>query len=96
MIKLQLLLSHPKRELAVDPVLCAQLAALGMTVTGSGMASVSAEIAPDAYQRLFGPPPPLQGGFAPSAQAAPALPVPPELAGAVALITIAPRHVGTT
>lgn len=91
MIKLQLLLSQPSRDAQLDPAVCARLEALGMQVTGSGLATVSAEIARDAYERLFGPPPPLQGGCVATAQAAPTLPVPADLADSVKLVTIAAK-----
>lgn len=91
MIKLQLLLSRPSAQAQLDPALRGQLEALGMHVTGCGFASVSAEIAPDLYQQLFGPPPPLQAGCVSSPQAAPTLPVPAPLADAVRLVTIAAR-----
>ena len=91
MIKLQLLLSQPAEQAQLDPDVQARLEALGMRVTGCGLASVSAEIAPDLYQKLFGPPPPLQAGCVATPQAAPTLPVPPELADSVKLVTIAAR-----
>ena len=59
--------------------------------TGSGMATVSAQIAPEHYGRLFGPPPPLHGGSVATPQAAPTLPVPAELADSIKLVTIAAR-----
>ena len=91
MIKLQLLLSQPNRDAQLDPGVCARLEALGMRITASGAATVSADIAPDAYERLFGPPPPLQAGCVATPQAAPTLPVPADLADSVKLVTIAAR-----
>ena len=95
MIKLQLLLRHPGAEPELDPALRAQLEALGFTVTCAGRASVSATVSEAGFARLFGPPPPLQAGFAAGPLAPPELPVPPSLANAVTLITIAPRHTAT-
>lgn len=95
MIKLQLLLRHPGAEPELDPALRAQLEALGLTITGCGRASVSATVSEDDFARLFGPPGPVQAGFAASALAAPELPVPPQLLEAICLITVAPRHVAT-
>ena len=95
MIKLQLLLRHPGAEPELDPALRARLEALGFTVTCAGRASVSATLSEADFARLFGPPPPLQAGFAAGPLAAPDLPVPPALSDAVTLITIAPRHTAT-
>lgn len=83
MIKLQLLLRHPSADIALDPAVGAALAAHGMEVTGSGRASVSAQMTEAAFARLF--------GIAPS----PDLPLPPGLADSISLITIAPRHSAT-
>ncbi len=95
MIKLQLLLRHPGTEPELDPALRARLDELGIRVTGSGRASVSAEIDPARFAQLFGPLPETQAGFAPAPQATPALPVPPGLAADISLITVAPRHTMT-
>ena len=95
MIKLQLLLRHPHCTPDLDPALQHRLEALGMHVTGSGHASVSAEIAPDAYRRLFDSTPPVEAGCVAEVQAAPSLPVPRELQDAITLITIAAHHVST-
>jgi len=92
MIKLQLLLRHPGADPELDPALQARLAALGLTVTCAGRASISATIEQDAFERLFGPPPPTRAGFAANPLAAPELPLPPALQDAISLITIAPRH----
>lgn len=92
MIKLQLLLRRPSLEAELDPALRALIERLGMRVTGAGRASVSAEIAEPDFAKLFGPPPAVRAGFAPSPLAAPALPVPAPLSDAVSLITVAPRH----
>lgn len=95
MIKLQLLLRHPGAEPELDPALRAQLEALGFAITGCGRASVSASVSEDDFARLFGPPQPVKAGFAAGPLAAPGLPVPPALDDAIALITVAPRHVAT-
>lgn len=94
MIKLQLLLRHPGAEPRLDPGLCAQLEALGLTVTGTGRASLSATMQEDDFTRLFALAPP-RPALAAAALAAPELTVPPALRDAVSLITIAPRHVAT-
>ena len=91
MINLQLLLSQPSVEPELDPGMRERLEALGMQVTGSGYATVSAQIAPEHYARLFGAPPPLHGGSVATPQAAPVLPVPAELADSVKLVTIAAK-----
>ncbi len=81
MIKLQLLLRHPSADIVLDPAVQALLASVGMTVTGSGRASVSAEIGEADFERLF-------GRLAPGVD----LPLPPQLAGAVSLVTLPLRH----
>lgn len=81
MIKLQLLLRRPSTDIALDPAVRATLEQLGLTVTGSGRATVSVELTEASFAQLF-------GGLAP----APDLPVPAPLADAISLITIAPRH----
>ncbi len=95
MIKLQLLLRHPHCALELDPALRHRIETLGMRVTGSGHASVSAEIDPAAYESLFGAAPPVLSGCVDCAQDAPALSVPRDLEDAITLITIAARHVPT-
>lgn len=95
MIKLQLLLRQPSAEPELDPALRAQLEALGLTITGIGRASLSASVSEDDFARLFGPPRPVNAGFAAGPLTAPDLPVPPALAHAISLITIAPHHVAT-
>ncbi|MEJ7808705.1 MAG: hypothetical protein WKG03_22640 [Telluria sp.] len=80
MIKLQLLLRRPSPDIALDPAVRVVLEAHGLVVTGSGRASVTAQMSEAAFERLFGVPP------------APDLPLPPGLADAISLITIAPRH----
>lgn len=90
MIKLQLLLRHPAGLPGIDPSLRARLEGLGLRVTACGRASVSAEADAATAERLFGPLPAVQSGFA--LLSAPALPVPPELAGDISMITIAPQH----
>lgn len=97
MIKLQLLLHRPQCSLELDPALRARIEAHGMRITAVGLATISAEMSHDDYEHLFGmPPPELVSGCMHSAPSAPALPVPPDLAGSVTLITIAARHVTTT
>ena len=96
MIKLQLLLHRPPCSQGLDPELQQRIEALGMRITGVGLATVSAEMDPCKYEHLFGAPPPLQAGCMHSPQAAPTLPVPPEIAEAITLITIAARHVTTS
>jgi hypothetical protein len=93
MIKLQLLLRHPGAEPELDPALRAQLEALGLTLTGTGRATLSATMQEADFARLFGAPP--QPVLAAAPLAAPDLPVPPALMDAVSLITVAPRHVAT-
>lgn len=81
MIKLQLLLRHPGTEPGIDDTLRAALAAHGLQVTGCGRASVSVQMAPDDFARLFGPAPDQD-----------CLPVPAALQEAVTLITGAPQQ----
>jgi hypothetical protein len=95
MIKLQLLLRRLTLTPELEPDLRARLEALGMHVTGVGNASVAAEITPQDFEALFGPPPATHAGSVATPQAAPALPVPHALADAITLITIASRHVST-
>ena len=90
MIKLQLLLRHPSPDIALDPVVRAALEAHGFIVTGSGRASVSAQMTEANFEKLFGPSPPVTAGFA--RLTSPELPLPPGLESAVSLITITPRH----
>jgi hypothetical protein len=92
MIKLQLLLRHPGADPELAPALQARLEALGLCITCCGRATISATIDEQAFERLFGPPPPIRAGFAANTLAAPELPVPAALQDAVSLITIAPRH----
>ena len=91
MIKLQLLLRHPRPEPEVDPALRALLEAHGIVLTCAGRASLSANLTEDAYARLFGAP-----KIAASENAGPfepaTLPIPPALAGAISLITVAPHN----
>ncbi|MFP5390901.1 MAG: hypothetical protein ACLGI6_05050 [Gammaproteobacteria bacterium] len=86
MVKLQLLLRPP----ADADALCPRLQSLGMHVTGVGRATISAEIDPERFACLFGSTGPE---CLVDPRAAPALPVPHELADAVTLITVAARHV---
>lgn len=98
MIKLQLLLHRPQCSAELESSLRERIEALGMRITGVGLATVSAEMTHEDYELLFGMPPPLSvsAGCMHSAPAAPTLPVPAELADAITLITIAARHVMTT
>ena len=81
MIKLHLLLRHPGAEPGIDEALRAALAAHGLQVTGCGRASVSAQMAPDDFARLFGAAPDVDS-----------LPVPAALQDAVTLIACPPQH----
>ena len=90
MIKLQFLLRHPAGLPGIDHQLRARLEGLGLRVTASGRASVSVEADAVTAERLFGPLPAVQSGFA--LLSAPALPVPPDLADDVSMISIAPQH----
>ncbi|MES2320519.1 MAG: hypothetical protein V4631_23830 [Pseudomonadota bacterium] len=92
MIKLQMLLRHPGAEPELDPALRALLESLGLDITCAGRASVSATVSDTDFARLFGPPPPVQAGFAASPLTAPDLPVPPALHDHISLITVAPHH----
>jgi hypothetical protein len=89
-IKLQLLLRGPYRDPHGVERVCRAAAAAGLTVTGAGRVTVSAEVSPEAFATLFGPP-------AAAKDAAPSpsmeLPVPRELSEFVESITVAPRHV---
>ena len=91
MIKLQLLLRHPRPEPEVDPALCALLAAYGIMLTGEGRASLSANITEDAFGRLFGA---LEVAAVVTARPfePAALPVPNALAESISLITVAPHN----
>lgn len=95
MIKLQLLLRHPSRDPGLEPALRAQLEALGMVITGAGRASVSATMAQEDFERVFGPPRPNTSGFARDPLAAPDLSVPASLDDAISMISIAPHHCAT-
>lgn len=81
MIKLQLLLRHPSPDITLDPGVRALLESHGLRVTGSGRASVSAEMTEEDFHALFGPAPP-----------SPDLALPAGLTDAVSLVSIAPRH----
>ena len=95
MIKLQLLLRHPAQGPQLDPALRARLEAHGMAVTGSGCATVTAEIAEDAFDQLFDCQPEHASGFATGPLAAPCLRVPPDLLDTISTITLPPRHTPT-
>lgn len=96
MIKLQLLLRQPGDNPEVDPALRAQLAALGVAITGEGRASLSATISEDDFRRLFGPPRALTTAFAGGPFDSPELPVPAGLLDTISNITIAPRNASMT
>lgn len=98
MIKLQLLLHRPQCSPELNPALRERIEALGMRITGVGLATISAEMSLEDYEHLFGmaPPAAVGAGCMHSANAAPALPVPGDLADAITLITIAARHVTTS
>ena len=81
MIKLQLLLRRPSRDIALDPALRAMLEQHGFAITASGRATVSAEMTGPHFEQLFGFLPPLAE-----------LPVPAPLQEAISLITLTPRH----
>lgn len=76
MIKLQLLLRHPRPDPGIDDALRALLDGHGIRVTGCGRATLSAEMAPDDFARLFG-----------SAPDQACLRVPDDLQDAITLIT---------
>ena len=96
MIKLQLLLRHPGPNRQLDPALRARLEAHGMAVTGSGCATVTAQIAQDDFDLLFDCQPEHASGFATGPLAAPCLRVPPDLLDTISTITIPPRHTAAT
>ena len=91
MIKLQLLLRHPRPEPEIDPALRALLAAHGIMLSGEGRASLSASVTEDAFVRLFGAPK-MAASFTARPLEPPALPVPASLAEAISLITVAPHN----
>lgn len=91
MIKLQLLLRHPRSEPEADPALRALLAEHGITLTGEGRASLSASVTEDAFARLFGAPK-IAASFTARPFEPPALPVPADLAESISLITVAPHN----
>ena len=81
MIKLQLLLRRPSRDIALDPALRAMLEQHGFVITASGRATVSAEMTGAHFEQLF-------GFLPPSAE----LPVPAPLQETISLSTLTPRH----
>jgi hypothetical protein len=91
MIKLQLLLRHAATQPELDADLRAKLEKLGIHITGNGRVTVSAEISPADYEKLFHARP-LPSG---RPKDSPDLPIPASLEGAVTLITVAPQHVPT-
>lgn len=91
MIKLQLLLRHPRPQPAVDPALRTLLAAHGIMVTGEGRATLSASVTEDDFVRMFGAPK-MSAGVTARPFEEPALPVPDALAEAISLITVAPHN----
>lgn len=96
MIKIQLLLHRPQCSPDLDPALRARIESFGMHITAVGLATISADMALEDYEQVFGAAPPTIGGCVHSPGAAPTLPVPRELAEAITLITIAARHVTTS
>lgn len=95
MIKLQLLLRQAGTAPELDPALRARLEAHGMDITGTGCATVSVQLSEAQFDALFGTPPAHASGFAAEPLAPGALAVPPDLAQAIRLITLAPRHSAT-
>ena len=91
MIKLQLLLRHPRAEPGADPALRALLAARGMTLTGEGRATLSATVSEEDFRRLFGPPQ-IAAGFTAGPYEPLALRVPADLSHAIEQITVAPHN----
>src|SRR5262249_10472488 len=90
-IPLQILVRDDHREPAALARITAQLQSIGLEVTGSGRATVSARAAPQVFEKLFGRPAPT-GTSRPAATDETALPIPPALRGRVASITVAPKH----
>lgn len=91
MIKLQMLLHSLTRAALDEPALRSQLSQLGIRATGVGLATVSAEISADAFEKVWGKPPAVVSGFAPDLEAC-ALPVPAALAASIESISTVPRH----
>lgn len=91
-IKVQLLLTREAQARGSAEVLQSRLRALGITVTGTGTATMSGEISPGDFKRLWKIVPPTEGGFTVQLDG-PSLDVPESIAGDVASISLVPRHV---
>ena len=91
MIKLQMLLHSLTRADLDESALRAQLSELGISTTGVGLATVSAEISVDAFTKVWGKPPAVASGFALGMEGH-ALAVPPALAASIESISTVPRH----
>jgi hypothetical protein len=87
-VRLQVLLRPAWRTDERRARVAATLQALGCDVTGSGAASISARVPPEAFRTLFGTAPPDPD----EALAGRPLTVPAALADSVAAITVAPQH----
>lgn len=94
MIKIQLLLRRPASQPELEAGLRDKLEQLGIHVLGAGRVTVTAELSPAAFEKLFG----LEPASACSPGSSPDLPIPDILKDVVTLITVAPAHVltGTT
>lgn len=93
MIKLQLLLRHPRPEPELEAGVRARLEQHGFVIDGSGRASVTVHITEAGFDQLFAQPAPLPAGLASTPTSD--LPVPPGLREDITLITCAPRHATT-
>jgi len=91
MIKLQMLLHALTRAELDEADLRLQLSKLGIRTTGVGLATVSAEISADAFEKVWGKPPAEASGFALDLEGC-ALPVPSALAASIESISTVPRH----
>ena len=90
-VRLQMLVRKDARNARGVAELEAALRALGLEVTGSGKASVSARATRDVFAAIFGEAaPPSADRAAPLGMRA--LAVPPSLAGYVESVSIAPQH----
>jgi hypothetical protein len=91
MIKLQMVLRPAWYASGDDDEVKSQLAQLGISQTGRGLATLSAEIPAHTYKQLWGELPTIKSGFAVALEGQD-LSVPPSLAHAVASIMTVPRH----
>jgi hypothetical protein len=99
-IKLQILLRSEWRTPEGLEKVQAMLRALGMAPTAAGAVTISAEVEPDKFQKMFGvtitatpPQPPGKGDFGKSGgNVSPDLKVPAALSDFVASISTAPGH----